>query len=57
MPFNNALRRFIFAQGSDGEVLHKMLDKVEKMGTNKYFNDILSEVIKVYPKAAEFDIA
>ena len=57
MPFNNSIRRLILAQGSDGEMLLKMLDKVETMGTDKYTNEQLREFISVYPKAAEFDIA
>lgn len=32
LPFNNAIRRLIFAQGVDGEELLYILDKVEKMG-------------------------
>ena len=32
LPFNNAIRRLILAQGADGEQLLHILDKVEKMG-------------------------
>ena len=57
MPFNNSLRRLMLAQGSDGEVLLQILDKVETMGINKYINELLQEVVKACPKVAEFDIA
>ena len=57
MPFNNALRRLILAQGQDGEVLLKVLDKIEKLGASRYTNEQLEELIKVYPKAVEFEIA
>lgn len=57
MLFSNSLRRLILAHGSDGELLLQILDKVETMGTNKYINELLQEVVKVYPKVAEFDLA
>ena len=34
LPFNNAIRRLIIAQGADGEALLGELDKIEKMGGN-----------------------
>ena len=57
MPFNNALRRLMLAQGQDGEMLLQVLDKIEKLGNNKYTNEQLTELGKVYPKATEFEIA
>ena len=36
LPFNNAIRRFILAQGADGELLLGELDKIEKMGGGRY---------------------
>ena len=55
MPFNDFTRRLILPQGSDGEMLLRMLDTAEKRGGNKY--DILQNIISKYPKAAEFDTA
>ena len=36
MPFNNFIKRLILSQGSDGEILLKILDKVEALGATKY---------------------
>ena len=57
MPFNNSLRRFILAQGSDGEVLLKLLDEVEARGANQYDNIMLQVLISKCPMAAELDTA
>ena len=57
VPFNNSIRRLILSQGSNGELLLRMLDKVEKRGGNKYDNILLQNLISKFPKAAEFDTA
>ena len=45
------------AQVQDGEMLLQVLDKIEKLGDNKYTNEQLNELVKVYPKAIELEIA
>ena len=57
LPFNNSIRRLILAQGSDGEMLLKMFDKVEIMGITEHTNEQLQDVASIYPKASEFDLA
>ena len=57
LPFNNAIRRLVMAQGADGDTLLIILDKVEKMGTNTFTNDMRKELTGVYSKAPEFDRA
>ena len=57
LPFNNAIRRLIFVQGSDGEVLLKVLDKIEALGPTKLTNEELNAMITRYPKMTEFDTA
>ena len=50
--FNNAIRRFIMAQGADGDTLVIILNHVEKMGPNTFINDMLQELIAIeFPKA------
>ena len=41
MPFSNSIRRFILVQGSDGQVLLKLLGKVDTIGINKHTNEEL----------------
>ena len=53
LPFNNAIRRFIDAQGVDGEELLYILDKVERMGANTSTNELLKDFTVVNPKAEE----
>ena len=50
-------RRFILAQGQDGEILLKVFDKLEKLGVNRYTNEQLDELVKIYPKVIEREIA
>ena len=57
LPFNNAIRRLILAQGVDGEVLLGVLDKVEKMGGATFTNELLAELTIKYPKAGEWNRA
>ena len=57
MPFSNALRRSILAQGQDGEALLQILDTIESLGGTKYINEQLQALITEYPKAAKFEIA
>ena len=57
MPFNKAIWRLIFAQGADGEVLLRVLDRFEAFGPNKYINEQLQAAIVKNPKVAEFDTA
>lgn len=47
----------MLAQGSDGEVLLKVLDKIEALGTTKFTNEQVNVMIAKYPKAAECDTA
>ena len=57
LPFNNAIRRLILAQGADGDVLLTILDKVEKMGGATFTNEVLAELTTKYPKAGEWNRA
>ena len=57
MPFNSALRRLILAQGSDGKILLKILDKIEALGDAKFDNDRLQKIARTYPIIVEFDAA
>lgn len=57
LPFNKAIRRLILSQGSDGDVLLRILDKMEVLGATNYDNIQLQTVITKYPKAAGFDSA
>ena len=57
MVFSNALRRLIFAQGSDGALLLKILDKIEALGNTKFTNERLNKIINKYPKVAEYETA
>ena len=57
MFVNNALRRFLSVQGQDGEVLLHVLGKIEKLGVNKYTNEQLNELVKIYLEAIEVEIA
>ena len=55
LPFNNAIRRLILAQGAEGDTLLTILDKVEKMGANTFTNELLIELKIKYPKADEWN--
>ena len=57
MAFNNSIRRLILAQGSDGALLFKVLDKIEALGDTKFTNERFQRLISKYPKVAEFDTA
>ena len=57
IPFNNSIRRLTLAQGSDGELLLKILDGVEALGPTKFTNSDLHTMITRYPKIKEFDTA
>ena len=57
LPFNNAFRRLIMAQGADGDRLLGVLDKIEKMGSATLINDMLREPTTKYSNAEEFDRA
>ena len=59
LPFNQSLRRLIFFSGggAGGEIVRKMLDKVEAFGDKKLNNEQLQTMINEYPRVAEFDIA
>ena len=57
LPFNNAIRRLVMAQGADGDTVLTILDKVEKMGTNTFTNQMLKELTGIYSKAPEYDRA
>ena len=52
---NNALRRLMLAQGLGGELLLRVLDKMEALGAHKYNIYKLRSMIFKYPKAPEFD--
>ena len=55
--FNNAIGRLTMAQGAGGDTLLTILNKVKKQGPNTFTNDMLQELITIYPKAPEFDRA
>ena len=57
IPFNNSIRRLTLAQGSDGELLLKILDGVEALGHTTLTNSDLHIMITRYPKIKEFDTA
>ena len=55
LHINKAIKRLIFAQGADAEILLRVLDKFEVLGPNKYINEQLQAAIAKNPKVAEFD--
>ena len=57
LPLNNAVRSLILVQGADGEVLLRILDKIEARGATKFTSAELQAMITKYPKVAEFDVA
>ena len=57
VPFNNAIRRFILAQGQDGEALLQIFDTMESLGGTIYIDDQFQGLIVESPKVAEFEIA
>lgn len=57
MPFNKSLRRFIYNQGADGERLLEVPNGVEDYGATKFDNGKLKDMVKMYPKVAEYNRA
>ena len=57
MAFNKALRKFIRAQGKDGELLLKILDEVEKCGSTPFDNEKLNVLIQHYPIVTQSNTA
>ena len=47
----------MLAQGSDGEVLLRIFDKIEALGINTYTDEQLQVMTANYPQAAEYDTA
>ena len=51
------MRRLIYAQGEDGELLLKFLNEVEKNGSEMFTNGKFEEETRQCPKVAQFNRA
>ena len=57
LPFYKSVKRLIYNQGEDGELLLDILTELEKEATEKFTNAQLKGLVRQYPKAAEFNRA
>ena len=57
LPFYKAIKRLIYNQGDDGELLLDFLTLVEKCGANTFDYAQLAELVRQCPRAAEFNRA
>ena len=48
LQFNNAIRQLLLAQGTDGDQILVILDRVEKMCSNTFINDMLTEFAIIF---------
>ena len=57
MLFYKAMRRLIYSQGEDGEMLLEVLDEIEKHSKEAFTNAQFKELVRQRPKAAEYNRA
>ena len=57
LPFYKAIKRLIYNQGDDGELLLDILTQVEKCGSKTFDHAQLAGLVGQCPKAAEFNRA
>ena len=57
LPFYKSIKRLIYNQGDDGELLLEILTQVEGWGAETFASAQLAELVRQYPRAAEFNRA
>lgn len=57
LQFHKAIRRLIYNHGEDGELLFDILGGVEKCGANVFIDEQFEELVRQFPRVAEYNRA